>query len=143
MASFNIVEENHDFLLSLVRDYVDLLFANEEEARVFTGHEPEEAIHHLGGMCEIAVLKIGAKGSMIASGGQVHRVSAVPARVIDTTGAGDLYATGFLYGLSRELPLPRCGEIGSLIAAKAIETIGPTVTEEALLQIQAALASFR
>lgn len=139
MASYNVVEENQDFLHSLVKDYVDLLFANEDEARAFTGKEPEEAVKELGEMCEIAVVKIGAQGSLVACGGTVHRIEPLPAQVVDTTGAGDLYATGFLYGLSKGLPLQECGEIGSLVAAKAIETIGPTLTPDRLDEIKTVL----
>lgn len=136
MASYNIVEENLGFLKELVSEYVDLLFANEEEARVFTGKEPEEAVREIASYCETAVVKTGEKGSLICSGGEVIEIAAVPAQVVDTTGAGDLYATGFLYGLSKGLPLRRCGEIGSLVAARAIETVGPTVTEENLQRIR-------
>ena len=135
MASYNVVEENHGFLTELVRGYVDLLFANEDEARAFTGQEPEEAVHTIGGLCNIAVVKTGAKGSLIACGDDVFAVDAAPAQVVDTTGAGDLYATGFLYGLSKGLPLRECGEIGSLVAAKAIETVGPTLTPDRLEMI--------
>ena len=139
MASYNVVEENHTFLTGLVRDYVDLLFANEDEARVFTGKEPEEAVREIAAMCEIAVVKTGPKGSLIAVAGEITPIEAIPAKVVDTTGAGDLYATGFLYGLSLGLPLHECGEIGSLVAAKAIETIGPTLTPAGLKEILAVL----
>lgn len=139
MASYNVVEENHAFLTGLVRDYVDLLFANEEEARVFTGKEPEEAVLDIAAICEIAVVKTGPKGSLISVSGEITTIEAIPAEVVDTTGAGDLYATGFLYGLSIGLPLRECGEIGSLVAAKAIETIGPTLTPTSLEEIRAVL----
>lgn len=136
MASYNVVEENLEFLTGLVRDYVDLVFANEEEARVFTGKEPEEAVLKIGELCKIGVVKVGEKGSLIIRDGVVTGIDAIPAEVIDTTGAGDLYATGFLYGLSKGLTLAECGAIGSLVAAKAIETIGPTLTEDRLDQIR-------
>ena len=136
MASYNVVEENLDFLKGLVAEYVDLLFANEDEARAFTGKEPEEAVWEIGGLCEIAVVKTGEKGSLIAHSGELIPIDPVPAQVIDTTGAGDLYATGFLYGLSEGLTLRECGDIGSLVAAKAIETIGPALTDDRLEMIK-------
>ena len=132
MASYNVVEENLYFLKELVAGYVDLLFANEDEARAFTGLEPKEAVREIGKLCDIAVVKTGEKGSLIACRGEVIPIEPVPARVVDTTGAGDLYATGFLYGLSKGLPLRDCGGIGSLTAAKAIETLGPTLTDDRL-----------
>ena len=140
MASYNVVGENLEFLQGLVRDYVDILFANEEEARVFTGLEPEEAVVRMGELTDIAVVKIGAEGSLIYSGGELFRVEAFPARVVDTTGAGDLYATGFLYGWCRGMSLARCGEIGSLVAAKGIEHVGPAFTEEGVEEIKKELA---
>ncbi|MDR0955217.1 MAG: adenosine kinase [Rikenellaceae bacterium] len=140
MASYNVVEENLLFLKELVVESVDLLFANEDEARAFTGKEPHEAVREIGALCEIAVVKIGAAGSLIHANGQVIAVAASPAQVVDTTGAGDLYATGFLYGLSHGLPLSLCGQIGSLVAAKAIETVGPSITEDHMEEIRQWLA---
>lgn len=90
-------------------------------------------------LCKIAVVKTGKEGSLIACEDEVIRIEARPAEVVDTTGAGDLYATGFLYGLSKGYPLQRCGEIGSLVAAKAIETIGPSITEDRMEQIRESL----
>lgn len=139
MASYNVVEENRDFLHELIAGGVDILFANEEEARVFTGLEPDEAALQLAGMCDTVVVKVGERGSRIARSGELIPVEAVPAEVVDTTGAGDLYATGFLYGWSRGLPPAECGAIGSLVAAQAISTIGPTLTDEGLQKIRSIL----
>jgi sugar/nucleoside kinase (ribokinase family) len=124
MASYNVVEQNKDFLLDLVRNHVDIVFANEEEAKAFTSAEPEDALHKIAEICEIAVVKTGKEGSLIKKGGDVHRISAIEANSIDTTGAGDIYAAGFLYGLVNDLPLDRCGNIGSLLAGHVIEFIG-------------------
>ena len=130
MASFNVVEENLEFLQGLVAEGVDILFANEEEARSFTGREPADAVREMARMCEVAIVKIGDKGSLVAAGETVYSVAARPADVVDTTGAGDLYASGFLFGLSRELPLETCGRIGSLVAAEVIAEVGPAIPEE-------------
>ncbi len=124
MASYNVVEENLDFLKEMAREYVDIIFANEEEARSFTGKPPEEALTEMAGMCEIAVVKTGKTGSLIKRGNEVYEVGIVEVESIDTTGAGDLYASGFLYGLVNGFSLKRCGEIGALLAGKVIEVIG-------------------
>lgn len=129
MASYNVVEENIDFLKEMVNDFVDVVFANEEEAKRFTGKEPEAALHEFAGMCEIAVVKTGPLGSLIKRGEEFHKIGIIPVTSIDTTGAGDLYASGFLYGLVKGLPLNRCGEMGALLAGKVIEVIGPKVEE--------------
>ena len=129
LASFNVVEENLEFLSRMVKDYVDIVFANEEEAKAFTGKEGEEALHVLGAHAEIAVLKLGKNGSMIKRVDEVVKVGVIPAKSIDTTGAGDLYAAGFLYGLIQKLDLEKCGKIGSILSGHVIEVIGPKMEE--------------
>ncbi len=124
MASYNVVEENLDFLKEMAQQYVDIIFANEEEARSFTGKSAEEALIDLSEMCEIAVVKTGRTGSLIKRGNEIHKVGIVEVNCVDTTGAGDLYAAGFLYGLVNGFSLERCGEIGALLSGKVIEVIG-------------------
>jgi sugar/nucleoside kinase (ribokinase family) len=130
MASYNVVEDNLEFLKEIVAGYVDIVFANEEEAKAFTGLEPEEAVDHFGKLCDIAVVKTGKDGSLIRRGNELVRINAIEANVIDTTGAGDLYAAGFLYGLIKGFNLQKCGELGSLLAGKTIEVIGPKMSDE-------------
>lgn len=130
LASFNVVEANLDFLKNIIARYVDIVFANEEEAKSFTGLSPEDSLEEIGKMCDIAVVKIGRRGSLIKSNNKKYAVDAVPVSSIDTTGAGDLYASGFLYGLVNGLPLDTCGKIGSLTAGNIIEVIGARMSEE-------------
>ena len=127
MASYNVVESNDAFLHNLVDKYVDIVFANESEARAFTKKEPQEALNELSKHCKIAVVKIGKDGSMIRSGEESYTIEAWPASTIDATGAGDTYAAGFLYAHSLGLPLEVCGKIGSAIAAKVVEVIGTKI----------------
>jgi sugar/nucleoside kinase (ribokinase family) len=112
--------------LDLVEHHVDILFAN--EAEIYALYEVDgfdAALARVRGHCEIAALTRSAKGSVIVGGGQVHSVSAHPVdAVVDTTGAGDLYAAGVLYGLSQGLDLPTCGRLGSLAAAEVIAHVG-------------------
>jgi len=124
LASYNVVEANLEFLNDIVKKYVDIVFANEEEAKAITGHEPEKALHHLGQYCEVAVVKTGSRGSMIKAEGIVTEIGIIPVNPVDTTGAGDLYAAGFLYGHSLGWPLLKCGEAGALLAGNIIEEIG-------------------
>jgi len=130
MASFNVVEANLDFLQEIVRDYVDIVFANEEEARSFTGQEPEAALDTIAEMAEIAVVKIGSKGSYIKTGNQIYSIPPITANCIDTTGAGDLYASGLLYGISKGYSLAVSGRIGSLLAGNVIEVVGAKMDAE-------------
>lgn len=140
LASYNVVEDHLEFLKEIMANGIDLVFANEEEAKAFTGLEPNEAIDQLASLCEIAVLKVGKKGSMIKSGDQFVKVDAEPIdQVHDTTGAGDLYASGFLYGMSHNLNLEQCARLASQCAAKVIRVIGAKVPDEDWLSIRKTL----
>ncbi len=140
LASFNVVEANVEFLQNLIKNYVDIVFANEDEAKALTGKSPEEALDEIATMAEIAVVKVGKNGSMIKSGTQKYTIPAIEANVIDTTGAGDLYAGGFLYGLSKDLSFDKCGKMGSLLAGKVIEQIGAKIPAEIWKSIFAKVA---
>lgn len=125
LASYNVAAENREFLLDMIGKYVDILFANEDEALAVTGMQPGEAISHLGAISRIVVVKLGEQGSMAMNGGSIFMISPVASNAIDTTGAGDLYASGFLYGLIRGYDITRCGEIASKVAGRITEIIGP------------------
>lgn len=125
LASYNVVEENRDFLQEITRQYVDIVFANEEEAKAFTGKLPEQALHELASTTRMAIVKLGPSGSIIKRGDEIVRVGIIDVNSIDTTGAGDLYAAGFLYGYYKGLPLEKCGRIGAILSGHVIEVIGP------------------
>ncbi|MHC1779598.1 MAG: adenosine kinase [Bacteroidales bacterium] len=127
MASYNVVESNLAFLNDIIDKYVDIVFANETEAQVFTKKPPREALDDIAKICKIAVVKIGKDGSMVKSGDEYHYIEAWPADTIDATGAGDIYAAGFLFAHSHGLSLRECGDVGSIVAAKVVEVIGPKI----------------
>lgn len=137
LASFNVVEENLEFLRGLVRDYVDILFANEDEARTFTGEpEPLNALNAISEMCELTIVKIGMKGALIKRREEVVHVGIMAAaKRVDTTGAGDFYAAGFLAAYCEGLSLRQCGTIGAITAGKVIEVVGTTFGEDAWQEI--------
>lgn len=127
LASFNVVEDNLEFLQHIIKEYVDIVFANEDEAKAFTGQAPEQALDTLASQCNIAIVKIGSEGSLIKSGNKQCKVAPIGSRCIDTTGAGDLYASGFIYGLTLDLPLEKCGKLGSLMAGEVIAVLGASI----------------
>ena len=129
LASYNVVEANLDFLHEIIQEYVDIVFANEEEARAFTTKEPKEALIHISNHCDIAVVKIGKEGSYIKSGSNQVQITPRLANAIDTTGAGDLYAAGFLFGLAKDYSLEVCGKIGSLVSGNVVEVLGAKMTD--------------
>ena len=136
LASYNVVESNLDFLNEIIENYVDIVFANEDEARAFTGLEPLESVNEISQKVKIAVVKIGKNGSFLKSGNESISVKPYLANCIDTTGAGDLYAAGFLYGLACNYPLEICGKIGSLVSANVVEVLGAKMTNDVWEKIQ-------
>jgi sugar/nucleoside kinase (ribokinase family) len=110
----------------LVQGEVDILFANEAEiCSLYETDDFAAAAAVVRRHVAVAALTRSAQGSVVFGDGEEHTVAAAPvARVVDSTGAGDLYAAGFLYGLTQGLPLPRCGAIGSLCAAEIISHVG-------------------
>jgi sugar/nucleoside kinase (ribokinase family) len=130
LSSYNVVESQLTDFKEIVEKYVDILFANEEEAKSFTGRGPEESLELLSKDCEIAVVKIGKEGSLIKQDEQIIRVGTIPVQSLDTTGAGDLYAAGFLYGYANNLDIEKCGLAGSVLAGNVIEILGARMDEK-------------
>ena len=148
MASYNVVESNNAFLHNLIEEYVDIVFANETEARAFTKMDnPLDSLREIARLCDIAAVKVGKDGSWVKKGDEEHYIEAWPADTIDPTGAGDTYAAGFLYAHSEGMPLKECGEVGSIIAAKVVEVIGTKIDiprwRAAKTEIRSLIESFR
>jgi sugar/nucleoside kinase (ribokinase family) len=124
--SFCVDRHRSDFL-ALVRDEVDILFGNDAElCSLYETESLEEAVAAVRRDCHLAAVTVGADGSYVITPDETVHVPAVPVhRVIDTTGAGDLYAAGFLYGLTHGQDLFRCGQLGSIAAAEVISHVGP------------------
>lgn len=130
MASYNVIEANLDFVKMLLKDYVDIIFANEEEAKAFTGKEGIDALNILSEYCKIAIVKVGKEGSYIKMNNVVTKIEPVDAVRRDTTGAGDAYAAGFLFGLMSGFPIEKSGNLASYLSAKTIEYIGAKLPDE-------------
>ncbi|MFT4902144.1 MAG: sugar/nucleoside kinase (ribokinase family) [Lentimonas sp.] len=127
LASFEVVHATQSILPQLLREYVDIVFANEEEAAALTGIEGDYSAmaKELQQYCSIAAVKVGAKGSYIAHQGTVQKIEPQhAASVIDTTGAGDLWAAGFLFGWSQNRELAECARIGSILGAAVVQQQG-------------------
>jgi sugar/nucleoside kinase (ribokinase family) len=122
-----VVERHREGLLAFIETQVDLLFANESEVTaLFQTKSFDAAVEELRGRVPLAAVTRSERGSVILSGGEAIAVPAEPVeKVVDTTGAGDQYAAGFMFGLARGRPLQQCGELGSLAAAEVISHYGP------------------
>ena len=141
LASYNVVEESRDFLMELVENYVDIVFANEQEAKALTGLEPEAALHFIADRCQIAVVKVGAKGAFVQRGNEIVSIPPMQADVVDTTGAGDMWAAGFLAGLVKGENLEKCGMMGAIVAKNIIEVVGAKMDEQRWGKIHEAITT--
>ncbi len=121
-----LVDRYKDQLKDFVEKHIDIVFANEEEVcSLFDAPNFDAALQAVRQHCDVAALTRGEKGGVIVSGEEVHVVDAAPvAEVVDTTGAGDLYAAGFLYGITHGHSLYDSGRIGALAAAEVISHVG-------------------
>ncbi len=128
LASYNVVEDNREFLNELLPN-INIIFANEEEAKALTNNSAEESLNHIAENVDIAIVKVGKKGSLIKRGEEIVKIGCNKVDVVDTTGAGDMYAAGFLYGLINDYDLGRCGTIGNHLAESIIQVIGAKMEE--------------
>ena len=140
LASFTVVEESKNILETIVNDFVDILIANEDEARAFTGYSDEiKALRALSEKADIAVVKVGERGSFISQAGDVVKIEPEgdgTVAIVDTTGAGDLWASGFLFGLVNGYPLEKCGQLGSLCGYEVCQVVGANIPEEGWQRIK-------
>ena len=131
MASYNVVEANRDFMEEILRNNVDIVFANQEEALTFTKKKnPSEAMSEMAKLCDIAIVKVGSKGSMLQHGYETVTIGPIAAQVIDTTGAGDMWAAGFMAGYVKGYSLLRCASMGATLAANIIEVLGAKMDDK-------------
>ncbi len=129
LADPGVIRRNKEFLKELVKMHVDIVFVNEKEAKEFTGLEEGEAAIELGKHTNIAIVKLGEKGSLICQKNKIVKIKSFPAKAVDTTGAGDSFAAGFLYGYCRGWNLEKSGKLGSLLASKVVEILGVKMSD--------------
>lgn len=130
LASFNVVNENKEFLQRLVHNYVDIVFANEDESLAYTNLSPEESAAQIAKECKIAVVKVGARGSIVRQGDEQYMIPAICTNCVDSTGAGDYYAAGFLFAYAAGFGIKQSAELGTLTAGRVCEVLGAKLTEE-------------
>lgn len=131
LAAPEIVRSAQDILPELLRDYVDAVFANELEAEMFAGtSDPQAGLAALAELCPLAVVKIGRQGAWLQERGKeaIH-VEAKVVQAVDTTGAGDLWAAGFLYGWLNGWPLRSAAELGALVASEVVQVTGAVMPD--------------
>ena len=144
LANYNIVNAYKGLLEEVIPQYVDILFANASEAEAFTGLPAQEAVKALEKQVDVVLVTLGKEGSLIGSHGQFYHVDAEGGKPVDTTGAGDNFAAGFLYGQSVGASLVQSAQIGSMLSGYVIDVVGPQVPadkwEQIKLKVKAILA---
>jgi len=143
LASFEVVNSSRAIIHEILREYVDIVFANEEEAEAFAGSsDPEKGLESLAELCDTVAVKIGDKGALLASGKErCHVPATVIEQVIDTTGAGDFWAAGFLYGLLSGKSLEESGSIGALLGGAVVALEGTALPENQWQELRLSASS--
>lgn len=136
LANYNIVNAYKGLLEEVIPQYVDILFANASEAEAFTGLPAQEAVEALEKQVHVALVTLGKEGSLIGSEGKFYHVDAEGGKPVDTTGAGDNFAAGFLYGQSVGASLVQSAQIGSMLSGYVIDVVGPQVPADKWEQIK-------
>ena len=136
LANYNIVNAYKGLLEEVIPQYVDILFANASEAEAFTGLPAQEAVKALEKQVHVALVTLGKDGSLIGSEGKFYHVDAEGGKPVDTTGAGDNFTAGFLYGQSVGASLVQSAQIGSMLSGYVIDVVGPQVPADKWEQIK-------
>lgn len=137
LASFQVVEATRNYLQEILRSQVNILIANEDEAKAYTGKDERESLEILSQFAEIAVVKLGKKGALVARGKERIYVRAEEVNALDTTGAGDLWASGFLYGLNNDYSLENSARLGARVASEVVQVMGAVIPPEGWTRINA------
>lgn len=135
LSSFEVVRMFHDKLTRVLPESIDLVIANEDEAKAYTGKNPSDSLEVFSGLCEMSVVKLGAGGVLIAHNGTTVHATGQRITAIDTTGAGDLWAGGFLYGLTADKTLAEAANIGNKTGAAVVQVVGAKLPADTYKEI--------
>lgn len=136
LGSFEVVETYNSLLKELISEFVDITFANEEETYALTGFYPEEGCKAIQKISPVAVVMIGEKGCWVADKSCIAQCPTVPVVPVDTTGAGDLFASGFLHGYLSEKKLEECARWGCATAKAVVQVIGAEVPQQNWIELK-------
>lgn len=137
MADPFVVRSNREAFLKIIDEFADIVFCNEEESRLLYQSAPEETARRIAESKAVAVVKLGAKGALIRKDDQTFKVAPVATNVIDTTAAGDMFAGGFLYGMTMNKNLDVCGTMAATLASDVISRYGAKLSNEVLVKVRA------
>lgn len=130
LSDKELVKRNKDFLKEFIKNSVDIVFANETEAQALTGKNPEYALDELSKLCDIAIVKLGEKGSLIKSKNKIYKIPGYKTNVMNTNGAGDMYAAGILFGICNGFDFEKSGKLASYSASLVVSSEGARLNKE-------------
>jgi sugar/nucleoside kinase (ribokinase family) len=130
LGSFEMVNNFRPFIMTLLKDYVDVVFANREETHALVQNGPEKGCKLLSQLCDVAVVMLGDEGCLVGHDNLIEACPAIPAKPLDTTGAGDLFAAGFLHGYLQGLPLKKCAKYGTITGGTVIQFVGAEIPQD-------------
>ncbi len=138
LASFEVVNAARDILEDIIKDFVDILIANEDEAKAYTGYDDDQkAIEKMSQHVTYAVLKVGEKGSYVSCNDTITKIRPQSGKApIDTTGAGDLWAAGFLFGIAHGFSIEKSGQIASACGYEVCQVMGAQLPDDAWSRIK-------
>jgi sugar/nucleoside kinase (ribokinase family) len=136
LGCHELANVHREYIMQQISNHIDIIFGNEEEIGVLTGLDPEEACEYLTQYCDIVVVLRGKKGCLIGHKDELIACQPFPAEVKDTTGAGDLFASGFLHGYLRGYSLENCGDLGNLLGSTVVQVYGAEIPNERWFQVK-------
>lgn len=136
LASFEVAAKFRDTVVDLLWKYVDIVFANIDETKTLTDMGPAKGCSMLKDLCDVAVVSMGKEGCWVGHGEHMLRCPAYPVEPIDTTGAGDFFASGFLHGYLEGKPLEVCAHYGALAGAAVVQVLGADLTPEMWIELR-------
>ncbi len=140
LSDVGVIQRHREILQSTVKDFVDIIFANELEAEEFTGKLPNEAVKELASICKIAIVKIGSKGSLIMSDKILFVINGFDVKIINTNGAGDTFAGSFLKSYINGKTLDEAGKIASYLAAQIVSSKSSRLEKNMVQEVDALLS---
>ncbi len=133
-ADPSVVAGQRDAMWQIIKNHCGIVFLNEEEATTLVQGDVETALERIGAVCETVVVKLGKKGSLIRHKGETVRAGVQPVEAVDTTGAGDSYAAGFLYGYTRGWDAGRCADLAARVASLTVSQVGAVVRDRGAME---------
>lgn len=135
LSSFEIVKKYSNLIKELLVRYVDVVFANQDETKVLTGYNSEKGCNELQKLCPLAIVLAGSKGCFVGHEGKVFTSPAFPVNFLDSTGAGDSFASGFLHGMLHNKSLETCASLGNYLGGVMTEVVGTEIPADRWVRI--------